>query len=357
MPIVFLTTMNQQPPIAHSFLHAPLIGAWLLLAAQVAWAADPSPTPAGRIAFDEPGFNFGVMDQQTEATHVFTVRNTGAGVLRILQVFPGCSCAATELDSSEIPPGGSARLLVTFYSGNLNGSVHKTMTVHSSDPTRPMATLDLRADVQPVFIFTPAVLDLGQVERGQAVAREVTMSDAKGRPFTIKSVASSLTNLTATAAPLGRDGSAYRLKATLAPQGRTGPFVGNMEVTTDRKVAGKPLLLVIGTVIGPVRVVPTALFLGLVGPGDLFPPKTLMVQNAGSKPVEIRSVNPGDPLLKATVTTNAPGREFTIELTTRQAPPPGWMRRTLHIFTTDSEAPLEVSLSGIVRKEGKAGAK
>ena len=219
-----------------------------------------------------------------------------------------------------------------------------------------MATLELRADVQPVFIFTPAILDLGQVERGQAVAREVTMNDAKGRPFTIKSVASSLTNLTATVAPLGRDGSAYRLRVALAPQDRTGPLVGNIEVTTDRKVAGKPLLLVIGTVIGPMRVMPTAIFLGLIKRATYSRENTDSA-NAGPKPVEIRSVNPGDPLLKATVTTNAPGREFTIELTTRQAPPPGWMRRTLHIFTTDSETPLEVSLSGIVRKEGKAGAK
>ncbi|MFA6561779.1 MAG: DUF1573 domain-containing protein [Verrucomicrobiia bacterium] len=357
MPAVFLMAMNQRRPTTHSFLRASLIGAWLLLAAGVARAAAPTAAPAGRVAFDEPGFNFGVMDQQTEATHVFTIRNTGAGPLRILQVFPGCSCAATELDASEIPPGGSARLMVTFYSGNFNGPVFKTMTVHSSDPSRPMATLELRADVQPVFIFTPAVLDLGQIERGQAVTREVTLNDAKGRPFVIKSIASSLTNLTATAAPLGRDGSAYRLKVALAPQSRTGPLVGNLEVMTDRKVAGKPLLLVIGTVVGPVRVTPTAVFLGLVGLGEKFPPKKLTVQNTSLKPVEIKSVNPGDPVLKATVMTNAPGREFTVELTTQQAPPPGWMRRTLHIFTSDSDAPLEVSLSGIVRTDGKAGSK
>jgi len=352
MPAVFLTTMNQRQRTARGFRLASAIGAWLL-AADAAWAA----APAGRIAFDETGFNFGVMDQQTEATHVFTIRNTGAGPLRILQVFPGCSCAATELDSSDIPPGGSARLQVTFYSGNFNGPVFKVMTVHSSDPARPMTTIELRADVQPVFIFTPAVLDFGQVERGQAVTREVTVGDAKGRPFAIKSIASSLTNLTAAAAPFGRDGSTYRLRVALAPQSRTGPLVGYVEVTTDRQVAGKPMLLVIGTVVGPVRVSPTAVFLGLVGPGEKFPPKKLTVQNSGPKSVEIKSVNPGDPALKATVTTNAPGREFTIELTTRQAPPPGWMRRTLHIFTSDSDEPLEVSLSGIVRKNEGAGAK
>ena len=349
--------MNPWQPTTRGFLQASVIAAWLLLAAGVARAAAPEATPAGRIAFDETGFNFGVMDQQTEASHVFTIRNTGTGVLRILQVFPGCSCAATELDSSEIPPGGSARLMVTFHSGNFNGPVFKTMTVHSSDPARPMAMLELRADVQPVFIFTPAVLDLGQFERGQAVTREVTLGDAKGRPFAIKSAASSLTNLTAEVVPVGRDGSTYRLKVALAPQSRMGPLVGNLEVMTDRKVAGKPLLLVIGTVVGPVRVSPTAVFLGLVGPGEKFPPKKLTVQNTGPKPVEIKSVNPGDPALKAMVTTNAPGREFTIELTTQQAPPPGWMRRTLHIFTSDSDAPLEVSLSGIVRTNGKAGAK
>jgi hypothetical protein len=351
MPAVFLATMNERQRTARGSLLAAALGAWLL--ADAARAAEP----AGRLALDETGFIFGVMDQQTEASHVFTLRNTGAGPLRILQVFPGCSCAATELDSGDIPAGGSARLQVTFYSGNFNGPVHKVMTIQSSDPARPMAALDLRADVQPVFVFTPAVLDFGQIERGQAVAREVTMSDAKGRPFAIKSIASSLTNLTATAAPVGRDGSTYRLKMALAPQSRTGPLVGNVEVTTDRKAAGKPLLLTIGTVVGPVRVTPTALFLGLVGPGQTFPLKKLTVQNAGAKPVGIKSVNAGDPLLKATVTTNAPGREFTVELTNPQAPPPGWMRRTLHVFTTDSDAPLEVTLSGIVRADGKGGAK
>ena len=348
--------MNQrQPTAARGFLRAFLIGAWLLLAALGARAA--APAPAGRITLDETGFNFGVMDQQTEASHVFTLRNTGAGPLRIVQIFPGCSCAATELDSSDIPPGGAARLQVTFYSGNFNGPVSKVMTIQSTDPARPMATLELRAEVQPVFIFTPSVLDFGRVERGQAVTREVTMSDAKGQPFVIKSIASSLTNLTATATPLGRDGSSYRLKVVVPPSNRAGSLVGNIEVTTDRKVAGKPILLVIGTVVGPVRVTPTAVFLGLVKTGALFPPKKLTVQNTGPKPVEIKSVNPGDPALRATVTTNAPGREFTVELTTQQAPPPGWMRRTLHIFTSDSDAPLEVSLSGIVRKDEGAAAK
>ena len=357
MPANFKTTMNKRQSMTHGFRRAAVTGAWLLLAAGVAPAAAPTTTPPGRIAFDEPGFNFGLMDQQTEASHVFTLRNTGAGPLRILQVLAGCSCAATELDANEIPPAGSARLLVTFYSGNFNGPVTKVMTVNSSDPARPMATLELRADVQPVFIFTPAVLDLGRIERGQPVTREVTLGDAKGRPFAIKNITGSLTNLAAKAAPLGRDGSAYQLRVTLPPQNRIGPMVGNLEVATDRKVAGKPILLIIGTVIGPVRVSPTAVFLGLIGPGEKFPPKTLTVQNTGPKPVEIKSINPGDPALKATVATNAPGREFTIELTTQQAPPPGWMRRTLHIFTSDSDVPLEVSLSGIVRKGEGAGAK
>lgn len=354
MPAVFLMAMNPRPSTTRASMRGAVIGAWWLLAAHGAWAAAPA---AGRIALDETEFNFGIMDQQTEASHTFILRNTGAGPLRILQVFPGCSCAATELDSSDIAPGGSARLQVTFYSGNFNGPVSKVMSVQSSDPARPMATLELRADVQPVFVFTPSVLDLGQVERGQAVAREITMSDAKGRPFAIKNIASSLTNLTATAAPLGRDHSSYRLKVALPPLGCTGPLVGNIEVTTDRPVAGKPILLVIGTVVGPVRVTPTAVFLGLVKTGALFPPKKLTVQNSGPKLVEIKSVNPGDPALHATVTTNVPGREFTIELTTRQAPPPGWMRRTLHIFTSDSDVPLEVSLSGIVRKDEGAAAK
>lgn len=363
MLAVSLTMMNQCMPnrTAMSLMQgcslAFVLGACLFPAAGAARAAEPPAAPAGRIAFDETGFNFGVVDQQTEASHVFTIRNTGTGMLHILQVIPGCSCAATELDSSDIPPGGATRLQITFYSGNFNGPVSKVMSVQSSDPNRPLTTLEIHAEVQPVFVFTPSVLDLGLFERGRIATHNATIEDAKGRPFAIQNIACSPTNMTVEAAPLDRAGSAYRLKVTLPPQSRTGPMVGNIEVTTDRKVSGKPILLVIGTVTGPVRVLPRAIFFGVVGPGDKFPPRQLTVQNTGPKPVQIVSVNPGDAALKATVTTNAPGREFTIELTTLQTPPPGWMRRTLHIFTSDSDVPLEVSLSGIVRKSGESGGK
>ena len=334
-----------------------VLGAWLFLAACLAQAAESSSTPAGRIALDETGFSFGVVDQQTEASHVFTIRNTGAGVLRLLQVIPGCSCAVTELDSTEIPPGGIARLQVTLFSGTYNGPLNKTISIQSSDPAHPLASLAIHADVHPVFIFTPSVLDLGQFELGQSMTREVTLADAKGRPFAIKDITSTLTNLTTETAPIDRAGSTYRIKVTMPPQRRTGPMVGSLVVTTDRKVSGKTELVLIGTVIGPLRVSPTAVFLGMVVPGGMFPTKQLTVQNTGPKAVDIRSINPGDTALTASVTTNAPGRAFSIELTNVRPFPPGWVRRTLHVFTSDSAEPLEVSLSGIVRKEAESGGK
>jgi hypothetical protein len=96
------------------------------------------------------------------------------------------------------------------------------------------------------------------------------------------------------------------------------------------------------------------LFLGQVGEGEKFRPQKLTVTNTGGPPVEIRSVDTGFAGLKATVTTLKPGKEFQIALEVETMPPPGLFQRTMRIVTSESDVPIEVNLSGIVRRAAPA---
>jgi hypothetical protein len=215
----------------------------------------------------------------------------------------------------------------------------------------PAKGLFIRANVRPVFVFTPTVLDFGKLERGQTTSGVVVLRETQGRPFAVRKVVSLRPDLTAECEPVaGGDGTAYRIKIALAPRRKIGPAFFNVVVETNRKERPTLQLMVMFDVIGPVRVTPQAVFLGAGSEGTLFPPRTITVQNTGAEPIGIKSVLPSHPSLRAEVTTVAPGREFRIQVTTQGPLPPGSMRHTLRIVTTDSDDPLEAAVITVVRK-------
>lgn len=320
-------------------------------------ASAPAPAGTGRITFDQTRHDYGTMDQGREAAHVFTIRNKGAGPLKLLGVTTTCGCAAMMLDKNELPPGGTARLEVKFRSGSFVGVVEKYIYVQSDDPRLPRAPLGIRAKVLPVYVMEPPALHLGELPRGQGAVREVTLRDSKGLPFGITSVTVSNEDVKAEVSP--NDGGRhpeYHIRVTLSAKRNVGPFNLLVIPQTDRPEFPRPIILVSGVITGPVQVRPTAVFLGKVMPGQAFQPKTVAISNTGTAPVEIKSVDTGDERIAATVRTNAPGREFEIELRAG-AMPVGWFQRTLRIRASDSETPLEVPVNGVVLKAPEGAAK
>jgi hypothetical protein len=316
-------------------------------------APPPDAGPPARLVFQSTQVDFGEMSQGQEATHAFAFDNKGEGILRIHNVSTSCGCTAALPEVRELPPGGSSQLKVTFKSGNFNGAVSKTVTVNSNDPTQPAAVLHIRANVKPVFVFEPAMLNLGNIPRGQESVHDVTVRDAKGTPFEIKQLIVSHPDLKADVLPAeGGDGSVRRFRVALKTSGNPGPFFGNVSVRTDRPDAPVPAFIVQGTVQGQVRLWPPSVFLGQVKEDQSFPAQRVTLENAGKEPVEIRSVDTGDPGIRATVTPLTPGFKYQIEIAVERKPPPGRFERTMKVATSDSELPLTVMLSGVVRKAG-----
>ena len=57
--------------------------------------------------------------------------------------------------AKEIPPGGEGQIDVTFKTGKAIGPIAKSITVTSNDPVNPSLTLQVKADLEALFVAKP----------------------------------------------------------------------------------------------------------------------------------------------------------------------------------------------------------
>jgi hypothetical protein len=315
------------------------------------------------LAFDEAAAEFGTVDQGTEFTKVFVYRNKGNQLLRISDVISSCGCTVVQPSPKELPPGGVGRLSVTFKSGSFSGPVHKTLTVRSNDPTAPSLVLGVNANVRTLFVLEPKVVALGEIERGRVGVQELVIKPVVQEAFAIQRITTTHPELKAEFLGEPRNtrntrntAREMRVAVSLDANNKNfGPFTYAARVYLTRPQSGstKPLELTIpvtGTIAGPLRVKPEAVFFGSVKEGERFKPQKVMLSSRSGKPVEVRSVDTGFAGLKASVKPVKPGLEYEVELTDEAPPPAGFFQQTMKITTSESNVPIEVRLSGVVMK-------
>jgi len=125
------------------------------------------------IEFSEDLWNFGTVIHGDKVTHVFEVKNLGETVLIINRVRPSCGCTAALLSSSQVSPGGSAQIEVTFNSSGFKGKVNKYIYVESNDPDEPRKKLTITAVVEvppsPAIHLEQNGWDFGLITKGERV--------------------------------------------------------------------------------------------------------------------------------------------------------------------------------------------
>jgi hypothetical protein len=112
------------------------------------------------IQIPEPKHDFGQVTEGGKLTHVFKVRNVGAGALHIDQVRTSCGCTAAVLKNKEIAPGGEGQIEVTFDTNHRSGDQSKTIVVTSDDPVKPSVNLEIHTNVQVLLAFELGFMQL-----------------------------------------------------------------------------------------------------------------------------------------------------------------------------------------------------
>ncbi len=136
---------------------------------------DAEPAAVPRLVVEEPVHDFGEVWIKPTLNHTFVVKNTGAAVLRILNVKPSCGCTKNGEYDREIPPGGTGRIPLKLRTSNLT-KFTKRVTVTTNDPRSAAFKLSLTGTVKPYVTATPRRLRLSGVKPNEKIIEIVRLS-------------------------------------------------------------------------------------------------------------------------------------------------------------------------------------
>ncbi len=164
------------------------------------------PTPAGptvpagptgtlALATGEDTKVFGELLEGDTASHVFQLQNSGEHPVVIQRVKPSCGCTAAEIEllgdagqksiyqlGDEIPPGTKFELAAELKTAGRRGKMRTNIAIYSNDVGSPFK-LQLEADVKPVLVVEPTLLDFQRITSSDVKEGTIKVSTTELDPF------------------------------------------------------------------------------------------------------------------------------------------------------------------------------
>ena len=363
--------MTNRPRLALSFLAVLAFGALPVLFAQTGEAAKPAvgaapaatPPPAApvgpqpAIVAVEAVIDAGKVAKGDPVEAVFVLRNDGEADLVLNDVRPTCGCTVASYDG-KIAPGKTGKVHASVATKDFAGPIAKAITVLSNDPKTPRLTLTVKADVQVLVEVRPgyARYTFVQNQEPETLRQFVWAKDDPSFAVTgveTKNPAVKATFRKANPDELQKDANAgenqWIVETTLLPSVETGALRDFLEIRTNHKKQPKLEIPVTGFVRPLLAVTPFVADFGSVslaqGPKDV----SVILNNFGKEPVEIRKVSTGVAGVEVTWKTLDAGKRFEIKLALTPAMAKGTVDAKLHIETSSAVVPtLDVPLRGAV---------
>ncbi len=99
------------------------------------------------IQFSETSFDFKEIKSGDIVNHTFKVTNNGKTPLVLRKVKSSCGCTVSQPDKTNIVPGDTANITVTYNSRGRNGRQNQSITVYSNDPKKSTMLLRISATI------------------------------------------------------------------------------------------------------------------------------------------------------------------------------------------------------------------
>ncbi len=317
---------------------------------------------APKIELSEPEWNFGTVWYNTPLKHDVMVTNTGTAPLRITRIKTSCGCTASKLDQTEIAPGESVPMTVTYDSTKLRQRVGTTVTITSNDPAKPVTIYRIKGEVKPCYTMDPVGgVTFGQVMRKSTETRTVKiqnvfeekmflkLEDFKNEAYTLE-----LREI--------EPGMRYELIASTKPPLKAGNSRAVAVLTSNLERVPEIKVPIRSYVVPRVSVTPRTIYIPKVY--KKASEKSLLVRFVADNPIEITGVTSSHPGVSARILPaikNArlgfSSREIRVSL------PPGVDipdEDTYLIITTDADEPefaeLKVTITNGARRRATAAA-
>ncbi len=129
----------------------------------------PKRAPHGTIQFESLVFDFGTVMAGDTVEHKFTFTNSGAALLQLRGVYPGCSCTTVRDYTREVDPGRTGRVELRLDSTRFSGPISEHATVACDDPEHSSVNISFKGTVVKPIELSPGTAVLKPLS-GSAVA-------------------------------------------------------------------------------------------------------------------------------------------------------------------------------------------
>lgn len=326
-------------------------------------AAPPASSPVGgpRLVVEKSVWDFGTVWSGDPCSTTIRLTNGGDALLKIEKVDSSCGCTVPKPAKTELQPGESTELHISYNTHKAVVDVRQTVTLRSNDPARPRTEIMVRGVVKIVYDCKPLNrLTFGQVLLDTLETRTIEMTNNLSEPVKLSLPPAAQQPAFDIKLDEVDPGHKYRLSATTKPPLKPGTNYIMLRVQTDN--AKFPTLDIAISAYAVERV-------GVSPPMIILTPKTetpttrlVRVNYLPDHPLKITKISTSHPdLIKAEPTLSHPskrGERFAyhlvkIDITTLKGLPENGA--TVTIETDDPEPKfrkLEVTFEIYRPKEG-----
>lgn len=187
----------------------------------VCWPILAFAAPKAELA--ETSFDFGLISENRENVHPFTIKNTGDADLVIKRIVTDCGCTTTKYDRT-IAPGAEGTVYVTLNTIGYRGhSLTRSIKIYFNNDAMEPVVLTVTANVSEMVTLEPHRVSFTGHANEELVS-VVTITPLEAYPFKITSVAARFSS-----------NINYNLKETL----ENGKIIYKLTVTNIRSTAGR----------------------------------------------------------------------------------------------------------------------
>ena len=231
---------------------------------QMADAGEPVPRV---VVLDSEEYDFGRMDFEDKRSHDFLIKNTGEATLVLTMGDTTCRCTGAEIDQSDVLPGKSTKVTVTWEADEKVGPYRASATIFTNDPRRDRVTLTVSGRITAITRAAPPKLVFSTVPAGQSVVGKVHLYGYLDEPLEIRgfdlSDPTTAEQFGVTFEPLPSDQleeepearSGYLVEIAVKPGLPMGPFQQRILVHTNLEAAPEVEIPVVGRVVSDILVV------------------------------------------------------------------------------------------------------
>jgi hypothetical protein len=302
-----------------------------------------------RKMFKETDHNFGTVIRDAKTEYVFELENLYMEDIHIASVTTSCGCTTPRIENNTLKTYEKGAIVAHFNTDTFSGQRGATLTVTIDKPYYAQVQLHVGGYIRTDVMLDPGSVQFGAIDQGGAFEQKVNVNYNGGYSgWKINEVKSNNPYLTAQAVETNRYyGQAnYTLKVRLdekAPAGYLNDQV--VLVTSDNQ---KIPVLVEGRIEPAVSVSPSALFMGVVQPGQKVT-KQMVVKS--KKPFKILSITCDDKSFEFnTNTEDAAKPVHLVPVTFVAGDDLGKIVKTIKIQTDQGQFTPELAAYAVVSK-------